>query len=287
MNKFANGMKFDVRFTFNRFPLRNMHRAVADLGKSDSLLDVIFPKKEEGHANAKKRSSGEPAKPPQHGFYNRKVGSNPEQARAVCQIINGAGSSTVGEALPPYIVFGPPGTGKTVTMVEALVQLYKTAGEKRPLLACAPSNSAADLLATRLLEVVPKSDLHRHYAPSRQMKQVPEAVFEVSSFASSRADMEVHHVAAKFRIIVTTLVTAGRLVTYGVPRGHFSHVFVDEAGQAMEPEAIIPLAGLIDPLKTRLVLAGDPKQLGPIVRSPVALRGGLQVYVQLKFQLRI
>ena len=53
------------------------------------------------------------------------------------------------------------------------------------------------------------------------------------------------------RIVVTTVVTAGHLVTYGVARGHFSHIFIDESGQAHEPEAIIPVAGLADPGKTK------------------------------------
>ena len=51
--------------------------------------------------------------------------------------------------------------------------------------------------------------------------------------------------------MVTTVVTAGHLVTYGVARGHFSHIFIDEAGQAHEPEAIIPIAGLAEPGRTR------------------------------------
>jgi helicase MOV-10 len=42
---------------------------------------------------------------------------------------------------------------------------------------------------------------------------------------------------------VTTVVTAGRVFTAGCPLGHFSHVFIDEAGHAMEPEALIALAG--------------------------------------------
>ena len=54
-----------------------------------------------------------------------------------------------------------------------------------------------------------------------------------------------------YRIVVTTVVTAGHLVTYGVARGHFSHIFIDEAGQAHEPEAIIPIAGLAEPGRTR------------------------------------
>ncbi|MEQ2231046.1 hypothetical protein ILYODFUR_035375 [Ilyodon furcidens] len=74
------------------------------------------------------------------------------------------------------------------------------------------------------------------------------------------------------KIIVTTLITAGRLVSGAIPSGHFTHVFVDEAGHAVETECLVPLAGLLDAETGQLVLAGDPKQLGPILRSPFALK---------------
>uniref|UniRef100_A0A8C2AAT9 RNA helicase n=1 Tax=Cyprinus carpio TaxID=7962 RepID=A0A8C2AAT9_CYPCA len=79
----------------------------------------------------------------------------------------------------------------------------------------------------------------------------------------------------KRSVIVVTLVTAGRLVSGGVPKGHFTHIFIDEAGQAVESECIIGIAGLLDPVKGQLVLAGDPQQLGPILRSPLAQLHGL------------
>lgn len=72
-----------------------------------------------------------------------------------------------------------------------------------------------------------------------------------------------------------------RLVTGGIPAGHFSHLFIDESGHAVEPEALIPVAGLFTSEKEKykligqLVLAGDPKQLGPLLRSPVAIALGL------------
>ena len=46
-----------------------------------------------------------------------------------------------------------------------------------------------------------------------------------------------------FRVIITTVVTSGRMYSAGFPEAHFTHVFVDEAGHAMEPEALISLAG--------------------------------------------
>lgn len=56
--------------------------------------------------------------------------------------------------------------------------------------------------------------------------------------------------------------------------GHFSHVFVDECGHAMEPECLIPIAGFADE-NIQIVLTGDPKQLGPVIRSPFAKEYGL------------
>ena len=61
------------------------------------------------------------------------------------------------------------------------------------------------------------------------------------------------------------------------PQGHFRHVFIDEAGQATEPETCIALAGILDADLGQLVMAGDPQQLGSIVRSPLAEQHGLSV----------
>jgi len=60
---------------------------------------------------------------------------------------------------------------------------------------------------------------------------------------------------------------------------HFTHIFIDEAGHATEPETVIPLSGLISSARSnvQIVLAGDPKQLGPVVRSPLATPLGMLV----------
>jgi len=52
---------------------------------------------------------------------------------------------------------------------------------------------------------------------------------------------------------------------------------VDECGHAMEATALVPIAGLQGPLHkpSQIVLSGDPRQLGPVVRSPVAQQLGL------------
>ena len=63
-------------------------------------------------------------------------------------------------------------------------------------------------------------------------------------------------------------------MSLGIPKSHFTHVFIDEAGQGMEPECLVPIAGLLGTDENnlgQLVLAGDPKQLGPVLRSPFAI----------------
>ena len=79
-----------------------------------------------------------------------------------------------------------------------------------------------------------------------------------------------------FRVIVCTCVSASFAHGIGIRRGHFSHIFVDEAGQATEPEVMISVKIMADQ-KTNIVLAGDPKQLGPVIRSAVARELNLDI----------
>ncbi|XP_052220021.1 putative helicase MOV-10 isoform X2 [Dreissena polymorpha] len=84
-----------------------------------------------------------------------------------------------------------------------------------------------------------------------------------------------------YRIIVVTLTTSGRMVTEKFPTNHFTHIFIDDCGHAVEPECIVPISGLMDPRdksgRAQLVISGDHKQLGPIVRSAIARNLGLPV----------
>lgn len=162
-----------------------------------------------------------------------------------------------------------PGTGKTVTIIEAIRQILLKDPEAR-ILACAPSNSATDLIAERL-EVLGPSQLFRMNAPSRAQSTLPKVLGQFSRkndygtfLIPPKAEL------MKFRVVVSTCISACVPYNIGVPRGHFTHIFVDEAGQAAEPEAMIPIKTMSDG-RTNIILSGDPKQLGPIVRSDLAL----------------
>ncbi|XP_041083835.1 putative helicase MOV-10 [Polyodon spathula] len=262
VNKHIANMKFEVTFTFNRLPLKLQHRAV-ELAVKHDLRDFLFPT----------CSLGTNLPIPTLRLYDQNLGRNPEQEMAVKCIVAGTSRPA------PFLVFGPPGTGKTVTIVEAIKQVHFTLKDSR-ILACAPSNSASDLLCQRLLQHVDKHAIYRLNAFSRDPGDLPADILPCSNWDSSLQSFvfpakEV--LMEKYRILVTTVVTAGRLVSGGIPPGHFSHIFIDEAGHAVEPECIIPVAGLLNKDQGQLVLAGDPKQLGPILRSPLAIRHGLDV----------
>ncbi|OBZ77615.1 putative helicase mov-10-B.1 [Grifola frondosa] len=166
-----------------------------------------------------------------------------------------------------FIIFGPPGTGKTVTVVEAIRQILHRNPNAR-ILACAPSNSAADIIAQRLM-MLSRDELFRYNAVSRQVSTVPQELREYTHTAGEKFSLHPKEKLSKFKVIVSTCVSASFAHGIGLPNGHFTHIFVDEAGQATEPEvmtAIKPMAGA----KTQVVLSGDPKQLGPVIRSVVA-----------------
>ncbi|KAI9084819.1 hypothetical protein K1719_033225 [Acacia pycnantha] len=76
-----------------------------------------------------------------------------------------------------------------------------------------------------------------------------------------------------YRIIISIYINS-YLLESGVNRGHFSHIFLDEAGQVSEPETVVPISNLVE-RETVDVLARDPKQLGPVVHSRNAENFGL------------
>lgn len=250
------GARFDVRFCLNRFPLRRMHQAL-DRGSTSINMRLLFP--QETQINKKPSlATIEKLNP-----ANRDIGSNLPQMLAVTAIRNLRPGSA------PFIVFGPPGTGKTVTIVEAIRQILEANPNAR-ILACAPSNSAADIIAERL-NVFGSSQLLRLNAPSRSRKDLPKSL-ESFSLMNGQSTFRIPSKGElmQFRVVVSTCISASVPYNLGIPAGHFSHVFIDEVGQACEPEALIAVKTMSDE-KTNFIISGDPRQLGPIVRSNLAL----------------
>ncbi|THV07178.1 P-loop containing nucleoside triphosphate hydrolase protein [Dendrothele bispora CBS 962.96] len=256
------GTSFNVRFVLNRLPLRRMHDAVTN--KYDPMR-FLFPGPEHvSNMRRVTRRQMDDIVP-----INRLVGSDPEQLETVAAIVNMPSGS------PPFVVFGPPGTGKTVTLVEVIRQLLALDSNIR-ILACTPSNSAADIITQRL-SVLGPSQLFRLNSLSRKLTELPEGLKKFCLINGNEVfAMPTLDDLLKYRVIVSTCASAGVPSSLGVPRGFYSHIFVDEAGQATEPAVMIPIKTLADE-KTNVVLAGDIKQLGPVVHSALASSLGLRM----------
>ncbi|CAK6951506.1 putative helicase mov-10-B.1 isoform X1 [Scomber scombrus] len=260
LKQFKEGLRFKVNFIVNRLPLRVQHRAAA-LAYKHRLKKVLFPT---GNISSQQSCS-----------QSKLLGleNNPEQFMAIQNIVAASAKPA------PYLVFGPPGTGKTVTLVEAIKQIVKTQTSCN-ILVCAHSNSATDHLCEKILaEKTCRRKLYRLYALNCSMKNIPQILKHKCNLDKKTNTFMIpsKEELIKYKIMVTTLLTAARLVTGGIPPGHYTYVFVDEAGQAAETECIIPLAGLIQPNRCQIVLAGDPKQSGPIITSKLAVKHGMDV----------
>nr|CAD7570033.1 unnamed protein product [Timema californicum] len=163
-----------------------------------------------------------------------------------------------GEARPlPYVIFGPPGTGKTITLVETIMQLLHLIPHSR-LLVATPSNSASNLIAERLVDtgLFLPGQLVRLVSYNLMAKGLlPEKLIPYSTCADitscdEKTPLEEEPLKlssnaktlGRHRVTIGTCATLGLLHMMAFPHGHFTHVLVDEAGQATEPEILIPLS---------------------------------------------
>eukprot|EP00026_Physarum_polycephalum_P002172 Phypoly_transcript_02177.p1 GENE.Phypoly_transcript_02177~~Phypoly_transcript_02177.p1 ORF type:complete len:653 (+),score=89.07 Phypoly_transcript_02177:845-2803(+) len=241
---------YDVQFSFTRTPLKQQHQAL------DNLNTEVWQRLNYGCKTSY-----------DFGLKNitilGKVKLNAGQIDAV--------HFGMHQREQPLIIHGPPGTGKTATVVELILQLHNS--RRGHILVCAPSNSAADLLAHNLSFRISPQEMLRLNAVQRSFKTLePPSLLDYcfrSVDGTSNFELPKLHMLSAYRVIVCTCVSAGYIRGLGIDPGHFSHIIIDEAGEALETEALIPFQ--LATSMTSLVLAGDHLQLGPIVRSPTAL----------------
>jgi hypothetical protein len=241
--------RVDATFKLSRMQMRMLHQGVDICDNVPG--SIIFP--------TAANSSLLPAMPisPPICWLNRDL--NNEQRRSVEEILTGRGRRA------PYLVFGPPGTGKTTTAVEAIYQMYRQ-DRTGTVLVCAPSNEAVDVIVSRLASTLSPYEMLRIQAYTREKRDVPDAVLKYCVYDANEDRFETPDVSKirQYKVVAATLSTASKLYNRGAPDSLFSAVFVDEAGHSTEPEIIGLLASFRTP---QVALFGDPKQLGPVVHS--------------------
>ena len=217
---------------------------------------------------------------------------NPTQERAVNEVL---------WAKDVAIVHGPPGTGKTTTLVEAI---NETLMRESQVLVCAQSNMAVDWISEKLVDrginvlrignptrvndkmlgftYERRFESHSDYP---QLWAIRKAIRELRKnrkkgsenyhqkmdrLKSRAAEIELRINAELFgeaRVIACTLVGSAHHLLEGMK---FGTLFIDEAAQALEAACWIPMKRA-----SRVILAGDHCQLPPTVKSIAALRAGL------------
>ena len=193
------GQRIDVQFQYSRSVMRLFHQGCALVRQLSPA--VLFPPAPFQLVRRLRPAVGAAA------WLNRQL--NDRQRAAVQGVAEAACRPS------PYIIYGPPGTGKTVTVVECIMQLYRRG---QVVLACAPTNTAADLFIERLAKYdVPTRHMLRLMAFSRPLHTAGAAVVKytlndgVGFISASLADVTSH------KIVVGTLATAAKLHNLGVP----------------------------------------------------------------------
>ena len=217
---------------------------------------------------------------------------NPTQERAVNEVL---------WAKDVAIVHGPPGTGKTTTLVEAI---NETLMRENQVLVCAQSNMAVDWISEKLVDrgvnvlrignPTRVNDKMLGFTYERRFESHPDypqlwairkAIRELRKnrkkgsenyhqkmdrLKSRAAEIEIRINSELFgeaRVIACTLVGSAHRLLEGMK---FGTLFIDEAAQALEAACWIPMRRA-----SRVILAGDHCQLPPTVKSIAALRAGL------------
>lgn len=217
---------------------------------------------------------------------------NPSQEKAADMVLR---------AKDVAVVHGPPGTGKTTTLVEAI---YETLRREVQVLVCAQSNMAVDWISEklsergvsilrmgnptrvtdRMLQDTYERRFERHplydqlWGIRRSIRQLYDSREgnrenrhqKIARLKERAAELEYTINESLFtdaRVIACTLTGSAHPLLQG---RRFGTLFIDEAAQALEASCWIAIQKA-----DRIVLAGDHRQLPPTIKSPAALSGGL------------
>ena len=276
-----NAQNLGVQLYFDETSYKTMFHALDDVinAKNNRLADLrdIFA----GQIKPEKRTFA----PMQFPWLNK------TQEQAVNEVL---------WAKDVEVVHGPPGTGKTTTLVEAI---YETLHRETQVLVCAQSNMAVDWISEKLVDHgVPvlrignpsrvndkmlsftyerKFESHPDYPELWSIRKMIRQIKEnrkrgdnvhqkIARLRDRATEIEMTINAQLFdeaRVVACTLVgSANKLLV----RHKFSTLFIDEAAQALEPACWIATRRA-----SRVILAGDHQQLPPTIKCYEAMKQGL------------
>ena len=274
------GVQLSFDETSYRLMMEALDRAIRGKGRLGYLRDLFYTKGQKAETFVF---------PPMHFPYLNKT-----QEDAVNEVLR---------AKDVAVVHGPPGTGKTTTLVEAI---RETLMRENQVLVCAQSNMAVDWISEKLVDrginvlrignPTRVNDKMLSFTYERRFEAHPDyphlwalrkAIRELrsqrrrgddkyhqrlESLKSRATELEIrinNELFGEARVIASTLVGAANRLLDGQK---FGTLFIDEAAQALEAACWIPLRRV-----SRVVLAGDHCQLPPTVKSIAALKAGLGV----------
>lgn len=129
--------------------------------------------------------------------------------------------------------------------MEAAAQILANKPNSK-IIITAQSNSACDEIATRLLKFIPRTKIFRYFTPAvrRDMREFNENLKSISNLRNNRHEFPTYEELHHFSVVIVTLVTAKRIQQADLKSHHFEYIFIDESGCAVEPECLIPIAGI-------------------------------------------
>lgn len=145
------------------------------------------------------------------------------------------------------------------------------------------SNSACDEIGERLMSYVGRNKMFRYYAPSfaKKMERVNKKLIVCSNLKYGYHIQPSLQEMMSYNVTIGTLVNCGRLRELGSKDStHFDYIFIDECASSAEAYVSIPIALAMKrgaTFKPSLVLLGDPKQLGQIMRTFHSERFGFNI----------
>lgn len=282
LGRLSDDTSYGVMLSFDETTYRAMFdtldRTAAAKGRLGELRDLIY-----SHRQAAEHSFAP------LGFPYL----NPAQQKGVNKVL---------AAKDVAIVHGPPGTGKTTTLVEAI---YETLRRESQVLVCAQSNMAVDLICerlsdrgvnvlrignpTRVNDKMLSSTYERRFESHPDypdLWSIRKAIREMratkkrsdswhrrmDTLKSRATELELRintDILSEARVIASTLVGSEHRLLDSI---RFNTLFIDEAAQALEAASWIPVKRA-----SRIILAGDHCQLPPTVKCYEAMRQGLGV----------